>query len=138
VSIQLTLSQSLELQCRGEGDRPPHREASTTPDTAHTAKKPETSQPIDNYTIEQIEVSRFRHRGERPQIQTTHPPFGKAGFEVWVLTKGGLVSVHHCRLYRRRVPLRVHAHRVRVMFVRGPFRALGTGPLEGARVYRSS
>jgi hypothetical protein len=28
------------------------------------------------------------------------PPVGKAGFEVWVLTKGGLVSVHHCRLYR--------------------------------------
>ena len=28
------------------------------------------------------------------------PPVGKAGFEVWVLSKGGLVSVHHCRLYR--------------------------------------
>ena len=38
------------------------------------------------------------------------PPVGKAGFEVWVLTKGGLVSVHHCRLYRTVV----HAHHVRV------------------------
>ena len=32
------------------------------------------------------------------------PPVGKAGFDVthhvWVLTKGGLVSVQHCRLYR--------------------------------------
>ena len=37
------------------------------------------------------------------------PPVGKAGFEVWVLTKGGLVSVHHCRLYCTVV----HAHRVR-------------------------
>ncbi len=27
------------------------------------------------------------------------PPVGKAGFEVWVLSKGGLVRVHHCRLY---------------------------------------
>ena len=43
----------------------------------------------------------------------TPPPVGKAGFEVWVLTKGGLVSVHHCRLgtdYRAVV----HAHHVRV------------------------
>jgi hypothetical protein len=36
------------------------------------------------------------------------PPVGKAGFEVWVLTKGGLVSVHHCRLYCTVV----HAHHV--------------------------
>ena len=28
------------------------------------------------------------------------PPVGKAGFEVWVLSKGGLVSVHHRRPYR--------------------------------------
>ena len=40
----------------------------------------------------------------------SHPPcpVGKAGFEVWVLTKGGLVSVHHRRLYRTVV----HAHLV--------------------------
>jgi hypothetical protein len=37
------------------------------------------------------------------------PPVGKAGFEVWILTKGGLVSVHHCRLYCTVV----HAHLVR-------------------------
>ena len=36
------------------------------------------------------------------------PPVGKAGFEVWVLTKGGQVSVHHRRLYRTIV----HAHLV--------------------------
>ena len=41
--------------------------------------------------------------------ETSQPtPVGKAGFEVWVLTKGGLVSVHHCRLYRAVV----HAHHV--------------------------
>jgi hypothetical protein len=39
---------------------------------------------------------------------TSPPPVGKAGFEVWVLTKGGLVSVQHCRLYRTVV----HAHLV--------------------------
>ena len=42
------------------------------------------------------------------------PPVGKAGFEAWVLTKGGLVSVHHCRLYRTVV----HAHLVRVTSLR--------------------
>ena len=35
-------------------------------------------------------------------------PVGKAGFEVWVFTKGGLVSVHHCRLYCTVV----HVHRL--------------------------
>ena len=36
-------------------------------------------------------------RGVDPQFRYPTPD-GKAGFEVWVLTKGGLVSVHHCRL----------------------------------------
>ena len=47
-----------------------------------------------------------------PQAKKTKPPnpppVGKAGFEVWVLTKGGLVSVHHCRLYCTVV----HVHRL--------------------------
>ena len=49
-------------------------------------------------------------KGAAISISQTYfpPPVGKAGFEVWVLTKGGLVSVHHCRLYRTVV----HAHHV--------------------------
>jgi len=59
---------------------PPSTGAATTSNTT-TGKKNETSQPT---------------------------PVGKAGFEMWVLTKGGLVSVHHCRLYCTVV----HAHHV--------------------------
>ena len=81
--------------------------------------------PLATYTIEQIEVSVLT-KGGLSQILTSSPtrryridcmnrnsitypslpiptlppPVGKAGFEVWVLTKGGLVSVHHCRLCR--------------------------------------
>ena len=49
-------------------------------------------------------TSNTRHKKGNETSQST--PVGKAGFEVWVLTKGGLVSVHHCRLYRTVV----HAH----------------------------
>jgi hypothetical protein len=59
----------------------------------------------------------LRGRPRRPTRATTKetkppnpPPVGKAGFEVWVFTKGGLVSVHYCRLCRTVV----HAHLVRV------------------------
>ena len=38
------------------------------------------------------------------------PPVGKAGFEVWVLPKGGLVSVHHCSLRRPRHPAPQRRH----------------------------
>jgi hypothetical protein len=35
------------------------------------------------------------------RVETYHnpPPVGKAGFEVWVLSKGGVVSVHHSRQF---------------------------------------
>ena len=41
-------------------------------------------------------------------------PSGKAGFEAWVLSKGGLVSVHHSRQFCTVV----HAHLVRVTTLR--------------------
>jgi hypothetical protein len=55
-------------------------------------------------------------------------PVGKAGFEVWVLSKGGLhvVSVHHCRLYCTVV----HAHLVREgMLTLGCVRVFRYGPV---------
>jgi len=53
----------------------------------------------------QIVLDDHPPRGSPPKrnlkLRKTHPPSaGKAGFEVWVLTKGGLVSVQHCRPYR--------------------------------------
>ena len=48
------------------------------------------------------------HVGSQPLNRWGQAAVGKAGFEVWVLTKGGQVSVHHRRLYRTVV----HAHLV--------------------------
>jgi hypothetical protein len=42
-----------------------------------------------------------QHRHVAKKTKPPNPlPVGKAGLEAWVLTKGGLVSVHHRRLYR--------------------------------------
>ena len=44
-------------------------------------------------------TSNARHNSKRNE--TPQPtPVGKAGFEAWVLSMGGVVSVHHCRPYR--------------------------------------
>jgi hypothetical protein len=44
-------------------------------------------------------TSNTRHNSKRNE--TPQPtPVGKAGFEAWVLSMGGVVSVHHCRPYR--------------------------------------
>ena len=59
------------LPHRGRVGPPPYKRVATTSNTA-TAKKTKPPNP---------------------------PPVGKAEFEVWVLTKGGLLSVHHCRQF---------------------------------------
>jgi hypothetical protein len=78
-----------------EWDHPPLKGWPRRPTPPHS-KKPEASQPICIYSSNSIYTIEL-YRGV---AVLTPPPVGKAGFEVWVLTKGGLVSVHHCRLYR--------------------------------------
>jgi len=104
------------LPHRGRVGPPPPKRVATTLSTATThppAHKTSSSTSPPFPTGGEWDHPPLRGWPRRPTHATTKetkppnpPPVGKAGFEVWVLTKGGLVSVHHCRLYRTVV----HAH----------------------------
>ena len=91
--------------------------ASNNPHTHHPRNRTQNNTKSPPFpTGEEWDHPPLRGRPRRPTPPHARktkppnpPPVGKAGFEVWVLTKGGLVSVHHCRLYCTVV----HAHRVR-------------------------
>ena len=84
----------------------------------HLPKQPQTTSPLSpTGRLWDHPSLRGRSRRSAPQHKTNPPnppPVGKAGFDVWVLTKGGLVCLATCR------PVRtvgsnhpsVHAHHV--------------------------
>ena len=108
-----TITYVTTLPHRGRVGPPPSKGVAKTLNPT-TGKENETSQPTAHYTIEPRSRCHGWTKWQPFPYPDTHPPsgnpppVGKAGFEVWVLSKGGLVSVHHCRLYRTVV----HAHRV--------------------------
>ena len=100
VLFQTHTSPTLPARQTLHSKHPPHTHQPHTATLSSTSPPSPTGGEWDHPPLSGGGHDVQHHHTAKETKPPNPPPVGKAGFEVWVLTKGGLVSVQHCRLYR--------------------------------------